>query len=163
MKNRSIACIAMFAASAWFIANGQAAPQPTPGPIATAGRAVEASVRVDAAWVRTAPPGAMMLAGYMTLHNDGKVPVRFEWAQSDVFGTVELHRSLVVNGMDTMRPAGAQTIPAGGELRFAPGGLHLMLMDARRPLQVGDVVRFRLHFAGGVFVDVAAPVRATAP
>jgi len=121
------------------------------------------TVHVDAAWVRAAPPGAMMLAGYMTLHNDGKEPARFAWAQSDVFGMVELHQTLITNGISTMRTAGEQIIPAGGSLRFEPGGLHLMLMQAQHALKIGDQVRFRLHFADGSMLDVTAPVSAEAP
>ncbi|HEV2606548.1 MAG TPA: copper chaperone PCu(A)C, partial [Xanthomonadaceae bacterium] len=120
-------------------------------------------VHVESAWVRAAPPGAMMLAGYMTLRNDGKTPARFDWAQSDVFGIVELHRTLIANGVSTMRLAGDQTIPAGGSLRFEPGGLHLMLMQAQHELKVGDKVRFRLHFADGTALDVVALVSAEAP
>ena len=120
-------------------------------------------VRVESAWVRAAPPGAMMLAGYMILRNDGKTPVRFDWAQSDVFGMVELHRTLIVNGVSTMRPAGDQTIPVGGSLRFEPGGLHLMLMQAQHEPKVGDKVRFRLHFADGSTLDVVALVSVEAP
>ena len=122
-----------------------------------------AGVHVESAWVRAAPPGAMMLAGYMSLRNDGKQPTRFEWAQSDVFGMVELHQTLIVNGVSTMRPAGVQTIPAGGTLRIEPGGLHLMLMQPQRALKVGDTVRFRLHFSDGSAIDAVAPVSAEAP
>ena len=89
--------------------------------------------------------------------------MRFDWAQSDVFGTIELHRTLVVDGMSTMRPAGNQSIPAGGSLRFEPGGLHLMLMQPQRELKIGDKVHFRLHFADGGALDVIAPVSAEAP
>lgn len=121
------------------------------------------SVRVESAWVRAAPPGATMLAGYMDLHNDGKTPQRFISAQSDVFGMVELHKTMIVNGVSTMRPAGDQSIPAGGDLRFEPGGLHLMLMQPKRVLKIGDSVRFRLHFADGSVMDVIAVVSAEAP
>lgn len=120
-------------------------------------------VHVESAWVRAAPPGAMMLAGYMTLRNDGHVPVVFKLAQSDAFAMVELHRTTVVNGVSTMRAAGNQTIPAGGALRIEPGGLHLMLMQPRHEVKVGDTVRFRLHFADGTALDVVAPVSAEAP
>jgi len=120
-------------------------------------------VRVESAWVRAAPPSAMMLAGYMTVRNDGKTPVVFKSAQSDVFGMVELHRTTIVNGVSTMRAAGEQSIPAGGALRIEQGGLHLMLMQPRRELKVGDRVRFQLHFADGTALDVVAPVRAEAP
>jgi copper(I)-binding protein len=120
-------------------------------------------VHVESAWVRAAPPGAMMLAGYMTLRNDGRVPVIFKSAQSDAFGMVELHRTTIVNGVSTMRAAGDQTIAAGGALRIEPGGLHLMLMQARRELKVGDKVHFRLHFADGAALDVVAQVSSDAP
>ena len=118
------------------------------------------SVRVESAWVRAAPPGAMMLSAYMILRNGGRTPVRFESAQSDGFGMVELHRSLVVSGVSKMRPAGAQTIPPGGSLQFEPGGLHLMLMRPQRELKIGDTVRFHLHFDDGEVVDVVAQVSA---
>ena len=121
-----------------------------------------AQAHVDAAWVRAAPPGAMMLGGYMVIHNDSKTPLRFVSAQSDAFGMVELHRSLIVDGMSTMRPAGEQTIPAGGTLQIQPGGLHLMLMQPKHALKIGDSVRFQLHFADGSSMDVLAPIRADA-
>ncbi len=120
-------------------------------------------VHVEAAWVRAAPPSAMMLAGYMTVRNDGNVPAVFKSAQSDAFGSVELHKSVIVNGVSTMRPAGDQAIPAGGSLRFEPGGLHLMLMEPKRQLNSGDQVRFRLHFADGTALTVVAMVRAEGP
>jgi copper(I)-binding protein len=123
----------------------------------------ESAVRVDSAWVRAAPPGAMMQSGYMVLRNDGRTPARFVSAQSDAFGMVELHRSLLVNGVSTMRPAGAQTIPAGGTLQIEPGGLHLMLMQPQRDLKIGDRVHFRLHFDDGGVVDAVAKVSAQPP
>lgn len=150
----AVGCIACIAAT------------PTPaaaGNAKTITAAPAATVHVESAWVRAAPPGAMMLAGYMNLRNDGKQPARFEWAQSDVFGMVELHKTLIVNGVSTMRPAGVQIIAAGDTLRIEPGGLHLMLMQPQHALMVGDTVRFRLHFADGSAVDVVAPVSAEAP
>ncbi len=104
-----------------------------------------------------------MMAGYMAIHNDGKTPLRFVSAQCDAFGMVELHQSSIVNGMSTMRAAGEQTIPAGGVLHIQPGGLHLMLMQPKHALKVGDSVRFRLVFSNGSSTDVVAPVTAQAP
>ncbi len=132
------------------------APQANHGAPAT-------TIRAESAWVRAAPPGAMMLAGYMSLRNDGRLPMRFVSAQSDAFGMVELHKSLLVDGVSTMRPAGGQVIPAGGSLRLEPGGMHLMLMEPRHELKAGEQVRFRLHFADGRVLDVVAVVSADAP
>ena len=120
-------------------------------------------VRVEAAWVRAAPPGATMLAGYMILRNEGNAPVIFKSAQSELFDSIELHKSVIVNGVSTMRPVGDQAIPAGGTLRIVPGGLHLMLMAPKRQLNVGDQVRFRLHFTDGTALTVNAMVGTDAP
>jgi len=120
-------------------------------------------VRVEAAWVRAAPPAATMLAGYMILRNEGNAPVIFKSAQSELFDSIELHKSVIVNGVSTMRPVGDQAIPAGGTLRIVPGGLHLMLMAPKRQLNVGDQVRFRLHFTDGTALSVDAVVSAEAP
>jgi copper(I)-binding protein len=154
-----VGCIACAAA----MPQAMSMPMVKPAVVPSSALPPVAHVHVDAAWVRAAPPGSMMHAGYMALRNDDKAPVKFEWAQSDVFGMVELHKTLVVNGVSTMRPAGVQTIPAGGTLRFEPGGLHLMLMQPQHELKIGDKVRFRLHFADGSARDVTAPVRAEAP
>jgi copper(I)-binding protein len=62
-----------------------------------------------------------------------------------------------------MRPAGDQTLPAGGGVRFEPGGLHLMLMQPKSALKVGDSVHFLLRFADGSALDVVAPVSVEAP
>lgn len=121
------------------------------------------AMHADSAWVRAAPPGATMLAGYMTLHNDGTALQRFVSAESDAFGMVELHKSVIANGVSTMRAAGDQVIPAGGTLRIAPGGLHLMLMQPTHAMKIGDRVRFRLNFADGSSTDVVAPVAMQAP
>ena len=116
-------------------------------------------IRIDDVWVRAAPPGAMMLAGYMTLHNDGDQSVRLLSVDSDAFGMVAAHRTRIENGVSRMRPAGEVAIAAHRSLRFEPGGLHLMLMQERRELKISDKVDFRLHFAGGSVLDVVAVVR----
>ena len=49
-------------------------------------------------------------------------------------------------------------IPAGKEVRFEPGGLHVMLNDFRQPLEVGDVVDLTLTFQHGGTQTVDATV-----
>src|SRR6202044_3877573 len=72
-----------------------AAPPPANAPVNPAAGPFK-TIRVASAGGRPPPPGSMMLRGYMTLHNDGKTPMRFPWAQSDPFGMVQLDRSLIV-------------------------------------------------------------------
>ena len=122
-----------------------------------------ASIRITDAWVRAAPPYAMMLAGYMTLRNDGAGPVRMVSAESVAFGSVAAHRTVVEDGISRMRPAGEVSIPAYGSVHFGPGGLHLMLMQPTRMVKLGDVLHFRLRFSDGGIREVEFPVRAEAP
>jgi copper(I)-binding protein len=108
---------------------------------------------VDAAWIRAAPPGAMMLAGYATLRNDGDAPLQVIGAASADFGEISLHESVEENGVERMRALGPFTIAAGASVKFAPGGKHFMLMQARRALQTGDAVAIDIATDAGVFTS----------
>jgi copper(I)-binding protein len=132
-------------------------------PFQDAAAVASTTMHADFAWVRTAPPRAMMMAGYMTLRNDGAAPATLVSGESDVFGVVEMHRTLVVDNISRMRQVSEVTIPAHQSLRFEPQGMHLMLMQERRELKAGDKVNFRLHFADGSVLDVVAVVSAFAP
>lgn len=96
------------------------------------------------AWIRSAPPGAPM-AGYLELRNPGDQPLRCDGASSEAFDSVELHRSVVQDGMSRMLHGQVAELPPGGRLRFEPGGYHLMLFGARQPLANGDSAVILLH------------------
>lgn len=114
---------------------------------------------IGQAWVRAAPPGAASLAGYLVLRNPCSATVVVTGVESLDFGRPMIHRSEVVAGVSRMRPAGELAVPARGELRFEPNGLHLMLMQPKRPLPEGAVARIRLVLADGRRVYAEFPVR----
>jgi copper(I)-binding protein len=118
---------------------------------------------IEKAWVRAAPPGASSLAGYLVLRNGCDAAVAVTGVESLDFGMPMIHRSVDEGGVARMRDAGTLAIPAGGELHFAPGGLHLMLMSPHRAFAEGDVVRIRLVLADGRRLFAEFPVRRTAP
>jgi copper(I)-binding protein len=66
------------------------------------------------------------------------------------------------DGVMRMRAADTLTIPAGGALSLAPGGMHLMFYDVSAPFVAGESVDVRLRFARAGEVDVTLPVRARA-
>ncbi|WP_374450268.1 copper chaperone PCu(A)C, partial [Stella sp.] len=103
------------------------------------------AVTVADAWTRAAGAGRTG-AGYMTLRNRGAAPDRLLSAASPAARAVELHAMAMDGGVMRMRPAPAAEIPAGGELRLAPGGLHLMLVDLAAPLAAGGEVPVTLRF-----------------
>ena len=48
-----------------------------------------------------------------------------------------------------MRALGGIALAAHGDVRLAPGGTHLMLMQPKRALKIGDVVEVELVDASG--------------
>src|SRR3546814_14091449 len=69
--------------------------------------AQHAAVEASGAWIRIAPPGAMMLAGYVTLTNSGDAVAELDSVHSAAFGSVEVHRTEVVDAVSRLR-AGPQ-------------------------------------------------------
>lgn len=118
---------------------------------------------IDGAWIRTAPPGAMMLAGYANLRNDGDAPVVVTAADSADFGAVSLHESVEEDGVARMRPIDRVEVKPGASVVFAPGGKHLMLMRPKRELKPGDSVKIHISTQTGVSVDANFVVRNASP
>ncbi len=104
-----------------------------------------------------------MLAGYGRVRNDCDLPLAITGAKSPDFVMVMVHETRIENGVSRMLKAARSPLPAKGELLFAPGGRHLMLMHPRRALPVGTVVRIELLLAGGGSIPAEFTVRRDAP
>lgn len=116
------------------------------------------SIKIEHGWVRWLPAN-LPAAGYAVIRNDGDEPEKLVGAESTDYGMAMLHRSMQKGGKDSMEMVDALTIPAHAEVKLAPGGYHLMLMDAKHPIKPGDEVHITLHFAGGESVQATWPVR----
>jgi copper(I)-binding protein len=119
----------------------------------------EAGVSVRDAWVREAPPGMTMMAGYMALRNNTSRPQVLVAASSSDFESVTIHRTVAKDGMAGMVDASQIELKPSASLIFAPGGYHLMLMNPKRTLRAGDPVVINLEFRGGLDIPVAFQVR----
>jgi copper(I)-binding protein len=114
-------------------------------------------------WIRAAPPGATMLAGYAELRNGCPRPFVVTGVKGRDFVMAMVHETRVENGVSTMRLAKSSTLPAHGVLRFEPGGRHLMLMHPRRALPAGSVVKLELLLDDGSRVPGEFTVRKEPP
>ncbi len=101
-------------------------------------------------WVREAPPNAMMLAGYVELHNGSDQRVTIVGAHSDAFCSVEIHRTVTRDGMASMEHMPELTVEPGKSLALAPGGLHMMLMRPQEKISLGRSITITLEFSGGL-------------
>ena len=117
---------------------------------------------VTDAWIRAAPPGASVLAGYATLSNTGDEPITLLTVQSDAFRMTSLHETIVDGGVSKMRELHRLVIAPGATIALEPGGRHLMLSQPRGDLAVaGGKVRIVFLLTDGTrvetYFDVLAP------
>ena len=118
----------------------------------------ETDLRISNAWVREAPPGSHVLAGYLTIENAGTTAVTISGISGDGFSSIEIHRTVIEDGMARMLSIGHLDIPAGDAVVLEPGGYHLMLFNPDRTLTSGDNVELLLHVSNGPCLPVNAPV-----
>lgn len=119
-----------------------------------------AQLSVEQPWSRATPPGSKIGVGFMRLRNAGSAPARVVGVSSPVAGRVEMHVTTRDGDVMRMRHVSSLEIPAGGAVALKPGGAHLMLMDLKRPLKVGDRVPLTLKLEKGGDVTVELPVAA---
>jgi periplasmic copper chaperone A len=129
---------------------------PSPALIAAA---QPVALTVEDAWIR-ATPAVDVAAAYLTLHNSGTRPVVVSAVRSPAAAAAMIHETTMVNGQSRMRAHEPLRIAPGETVRFAPGGLHIMLHTLARPLAAGEEVPLVLLLEGGGSLTVTARVRA---
>jgi copper(I)-binding protein len=127
---------------------------------------VAGDLAITSAWARATPPNASTAAAYLTIENRGDAADRLVAAAAEIARNVEIHQTVIENGMAMMRPLEDTSIPADGMLMMEPGANHFMLTGLSAPLKAGEAFSLTLEFerAGPVTVEVEiAPLGAAAP
>ena len=119
----------------------------------------DSAIVVRDAWVREAPPGAPVLAAYLTLENPGSKADRLVAVHGADFDKIEIHATEIRDGVAHMLARDTLPIPPHAAVKLAPGGHHLMLHRPRRALTAGMRIQLELHFDSGARLTVVAPVR----
>ena len=110
--------------------------------LALAAAAAQAQVKVDNPWVRGAVPGQLATGAFLDI-TSARDAVLVK-AESPIAATVEVHAMEMKNNLMTMRQVPKIDLPAGKQVRLAPGGFHIMLMDLKQPVKNGESVPIRL-------------------
>jgi hypothetical protein len=121
--------------------------------------AAEGGVSVVDPYARAVPEVVPNSAAFMTLRNAGDADRKLVAGRTSAAGTVELHTHINDEGVMRMRQVPEIAIPAGGETRLEPGGLHIMLIGLKQPLQPGDTLELELEFDDGSSESLNVPVR----
>lgn len=124
-----------------------------------------AQVEVKNAWVRPAVQGQFGTGAFMTF--TAPRSAKLIGASSGVAGVTEIHEMAMDGNVMSMRAIPHLDLPAGRAVELKPGGYHVMLMDLKRPLAVGEkiTIDFRIETADGkrATMPVEVEVRSRAP
>ncbi len=123
------------------------------------------TLKIGHPWARPTVPGQSSGGGYLSIENKTGVPDRLLGGRSPG-ARVELHQMNMDGSVMRMREIDGIDLPAGARVELKSGGKHIMLMDLKSPLKVGDKLPLILRFrnAGEVPVEMWVELpKTTAP
>jgi copper(I)-binding protein len=117
-------------------------------------------IGVDDPW---APPTAGDTGSFYAVfdNNSGETDLLID-GYSPACGRIEIHRTDVVDGTETMSRASAADLRVGNgdSLTFEPGGLHIMCIDMQEPFVEGQAVSLELTFESNGVLIFDVPIEA---
>ena len=153
----------------------------------TTTEAAAEGITVEGAWARNSPMVAGNGAAYLTMTSETDDALIGASVDADVAEKVELHETVPVEGAmgetgatgamgetgetgDMGSPTEMKMVPvtemelvAGEPTVLQPGGLHIMLLGLKAPLEEGSSVDITLDFENAEDMTVAFPIRTEAP
>jgi copper(I)-binding protein len=122
-------------------------------------------IEIDHPWSRPTPPSAPVAGGYMILQNGGPDTDRLVQVMSPIAARAEIHRSVVEDGVASMRPVDGLALEPGATVDFEAEKLHIMFIGPKQQLQDGDKFPATLVFekVGAIDVDFAVQRKASEP
>jgi copper(I)-binding protein len=129
------------------------ATQCSAAPTTSGGNTVPAIIVTEPQARASIPNGAV----YMTLTNTGTSDDTLLKLETDAAQAAELHETQIdEQGVMRMRPIDRLPLPAGESISLEVGGKHIMLIDLKEGLAVGDHLSLTLTFekAGTQVVEI---------
>ena len=106
-------------------------------------------------WVQLPAAGDTTASAFVVVRNPTMYDLYLVSATSEVAGKVEFRKT----GDGEAKPVSELTVPAYGKLTMGPDGVHLLLVDLKRPLQENESVPLTLTTDGSVALRIQAVVR----
>ncbi len=136
---------------------------PLTGPVAA--HSYEAGdLHIAHPWARATAPGAPTGAVYFTIETRAAAD-RLIGVSTPMAERAQMHRSIEEEGSSRMEHVDSVSVRPDAPLEFAPGGLHVMLIDLQEALVEGDDFPLTLRFgrAGEIEVEVRVEGMTTSP
>lgn len=142
--------------------------------VAGCGSSSSDKATVSDPWVRVTAPKQTMTAAYMNIKVTEDDVITAASVPSSVADRAELHEttssagetgsmgstanSKEMDSMTGMKQVSSIKVPADAGVQLKPGGYHVMIMELKKPVEMGDTVPVTLTFekAGKVTVDAEA-------
>ncbi|MGN6306202.1 MAG: copper chaperone PCu(A)C [Mesorhizobium sp.] len=122
-------------------------------------------IEINHPWSRPTPPSAPVAGGYMKLINSGTETDRLVEVTSPIAERTEIHRSVVKDGVASMRPVEGLAVEPGATVDFEAEKLHVMFIKPNHQLKDGEKFPATLVFekAGSVDVEFMVQMRPSKP
>jgi hypothetical protein len=119
----------------------------------------KSGIEIQKAWTRATPPNAKNAAVYMILQNDGPLNDLLLDVQTPAAKIVELHTVVKEKEMMFMQPVENISIPAHSVAVLQPGGSHMMLVNLKEQLKIGNHIDLTLKFMHAGEIRLKVPVQ----
>lgn len=109
-------------------------------------------------YIPAPPPGVKAHVAYMSLHNPTKQAVTITGLSSEDYKQVQIHQTIIKEGIAVMKQRRAVVIKANGRVDFTPQGMHIMLMGPVGKVKTGDKVRLLVSLSNGQTASLSVPI-----
>lgn len=137
-----------------------ACTEPAQAPATQEQDAEAAALTVSNARVVLSPVSGNPAAVYFDLSYSGAPGVTLDNVEVEGGGMTMIHDYAEEGGTKRMVMADAVPLTEGTPVSFAPGGLHVMVMEPSADLKAGGTADITLSLSNGATTIVTAPVRA---
>jgi copper(I)-binding protein len=121
-----------------------------------------ADIEVHQAWVRPTAQGENA-AVYLTIHNHTTTADELIGVTTTAADTAEIHESKMENDVMQMGMLTSLPIAADEEVIYTPGGLHIMLVNVKQELVLGEHIGLILHFKDHADIVVEVHIEDSMP
>ena len=104
-------------------------------------------------------PGSHAAVGYFSLHNRSNAPLTIESISSPGFANVQMHETVIKDGIASMLALPTVTIEPGASVTFTAGGKHLMLMQPAPETATGTNVMLEIHYDSDGLLIISATMQ----
>jgi periplasmic copper chaperone A len=122
----------------------------------------EKEIEIYNAWVRPTAAGANA-AVYFEMRNNTAQDDELLSVTTNVTDIVEIHTSSMDNDVMQMSRLVSVPLPAAAELLFEPGGMHIMLIDLKQDLVLGEHMDIILQFNKHADIVIEVHIEETMP